>query len=133
MTEKPLETADQTLPRGIFAVLGTLVNHYHAVWQERRSYREARAAFMQNVYLDDKLLDDIGVTREEVDWAAGLPVQINAALALHARARRRRSGNLGTGGGASEAPERALAVAEPNVSPMCSAPTLAHFRSDAKA
>lgn len=40
--------------------------------------------------LDDHMLDDIGVTRDELQWAIGLPFRVNAALALHERARRRR-------------------------------------------
>ena len=35
------------------------------------------------------MLRDIGVTREELRWAAGLPLTVNAALALEERATRR--------------------------------------------
>ena len=43
---------------------------------------------------DDFMLRDIGVTRDEVQWAAGLPLTVNAALALEERAfGRRRKGN----------------------------------------
>lgn len=42
-------------------------------------------------WLDDQLLDDIGVTREELEWAIRLPLRVNAALALHDRARERRN------------------------------------------
>lgn len=46
--------------------------------------------------LDDYMLRDIGVTRDEVQWAAGLPLTLNAALALEERAfRRRRAGRQG--------------------------------------
>lgn len=41
---------------------------------------------------DDYMLRDIGVTRDEVQWAAGLPLTVNAALALEERAFRRRHG-----------------------------------------
>ncbi|MEM7045166.1 MAG: hypothetical protein AAF543_20345 [Pseudomonadota bacterium] len=41
-------------------------------------------------WLDDQLLDDIGVTREELDWAIRLPLGVNAALALQDRAKKRR-------------------------------------------
>ncbi len=47
--------------------------------------------------LDDYLLRDIGVTREEVQWAAGLPLSINAALALEERAAQRRRSGKRTG------------------------------------
>jgi uncharacterized protein YjiS (DUF1127 family) len=39
---------------------------------------------------DEHILRDIGVTREEVQWAAGLPLTTNAALALEERAFKRR-------------------------------------------
>jgi len=39
---------------------------------------------------DDYMLRDIGVTRDEIQWAAGLPLTVNAALALEERAFRRR-------------------------------------------
>lgn len=46
--------------------------------------------------LDDYLLRDIGYTREEVQWASGLPLTVNAAAALEERAnRRRRTGRQG--------------------------------------
>jgi uncharacterized protein YjiS (DUF1127 family) len=42
---------------------------------------------------DDYMLRDIGVTRDEIQWAVGLPLTVNAALALEERAfRRRRTG-----------------------------------------
>ena len=39
---------------------------------------------------DDYMLKDIGVTREEIQWAAGLPLTVNAALALEERSFQRR-------------------------------------------
>ncbi len=39
---------------------------------------------------DDYMLQDIGITRDEVQWAAGLPLTVNAAIALEERAFRRR-------------------------------------------
>ncbi len=61
------------------------------LYRRRRELREARAAFMHTVYLDHRLLDDMGVTREEVLWAASLPLEVNAALALRERAAERRA------------------------------------------
>ncbi len=52
-------------------------------WNGRRKVRNFR-------YFDDRILDDIGVTREEVAWASSLPVSVNAALALQERSSRRR-------------------------------------------
>lgn len=59
-------------------------------YRRRRDLKESRAAFMHTVHLDDRLLDDMGVTREEVLWAASLPLEENAALALRTRAAKRR-------------------------------------------
>jgi uncharacterized protein YjiS (DUF1127 family) len=52
-------------------------------WKARK-----RVAELENY--DDFLLQDIGVTREEIRWAAGLPLTVNAALALEDHAFRRR-------------------------------------------
>ncbi len=58
--------------------IGSLCRRYRR-W---RDLKQARAALMKMVYLDDRILDDIGVTREEVLWAASLPLERNAALVL---------------------------------------------------
>jgi uncharacterized protein YjiS (DUF1127 family) len=52
-------------------------------WKARR-----RVSELENY--DDFLLHDIGVTREEIRWAAGLPLTVNAAIALEDHAFRRR-------------------------------------------
>ena len=39
---------------------------------------------------DDHILNDIGVRRDEILWAARLPLTVNAAIALHDRSCRRR-------------------------------------------
>jgi uncharacterized protein YjiS (DUF1127 family) len=49
-------------------------------WLARRAVRR-----MEN--LDEHLLRDIGLTRDEVRWAAGLPLSQNAALSLDERTR----------------------------------------------
>jgi uncharacterized protein YjiS (DUF1127 family) len=43
--------------------------------------------------LDDRMLADIGVRRDEVIWASTLPLSVNAALELEAVAFRRRKRN----------------------------------------
>lgn len=58
--------------------------------RRRRGHRLDRAAFLNLTRLDERLLDDIGVTREDVAWAAALPIEVNAALALRERVERRR-------------------------------------------
>ena len=56
-------------------------------WKAKR-----RIAALAN--FDDYMLRDIGITRDEVQWAAGLPLTVNAAVALEERAfRRRQSGH----------------------------------------
>jgi uncharacterized protein YjiS (DUF1127 family) len=52
-------------------------------WKARRRVAQFEA-------YDDFLLADIGVTRDEIRWASGLPLSVNAALALEDRAFRRR-------------------------------------------
>lgn len=45
--------------------------------------------------MDDAMLDDIGLTRGDVDWALNLPLTTNAALELQRHARNRRFGASG--------------------------------------
>lgn len=53
---------------------------------------KARKAVGRLRDLDAHMLADIGVAREEIEWAAGLPLTVNAALALEERAWGRRKG-----------------------------------------
>ena len=52
-------------------------------WRSRRRLARLRD-------LDDHLLADIGVRREEVDRALALPLTVNSSEALQRKARRRR-------------------------------------------
>ncbi len=58
----------------------------------RRIFRNwlARRAIAKLENFDDYLLRDIGVKREDIHWAAGLPLTVNAALALEERSFRQR-------------------------------------------
>jgi uncharacterized protein YjiS (DUF1127 family) len=56
-----------------------------------RNWR-ARKRVASLAQFDDHLLRDIGITRSEIEWAAGLPLTVNAALALEERSFRRRRG-----------------------------------------
>lgn len=58
----------------------------------RRAFRNwtARRAIARLEQFDDHMLRDIGVKRDDVRWAAGLPLSVNAALALEERALRQR-------------------------------------------
>jgi uncharacterized protein YjiS (DUF1127 family) len=49
-------------------------------WQARRSVRKL-------LDMDDYMLRDTGTSRGDVEWAAGLPLTVNAALALEERSR----------------------------------------------
>ena len=51
--------------------------------KRRRAQRESRDAFAHLLKLDDTLLQDIGVTRAEVERAAKLPLAEDAAKALY--------------------------------------------------
>lgn len=50
-----------------------------------------RAVFRDMARLDDRMLDDIGFTRAEVETAAGLPLEVNASLAVRHMAAERRA------------------------------------------
>ena len=55
-------------------------------WFDRRSAQIVdRAAFDTLTRLDDRHLKDIGLTREDVEWASNLPLSRNAAEALKLR------------------------------------------------
>jgi uncharacterized protein YjiS (DUF1127 family) len=53
-----------------------------------RNWRARKAVTRLQDY-DDAILRDIGVQRGDVQWAAGLPLSVNAALALEERSKQR--------------------------------------------
>jgi len=72
----------------------TVVQLVLALWktlqtwlQKRQDERDARDAFQAVRRLDDRMLADIGLIRADVEWAASLPLHINAAQALAERKR----------------------------------------------
>jgi uncharacterized protein YjiS (DUF1127 family) len=79
MRDYALSRAQAAEATGSASMFGALIRN----WRARRA-----VARMDR--LDDHMLRDIGVTREDVIWAAGLPLTVNAALALEERGRRRR-------------------------------------------
>lgn len=60
----------------------TLVRTYHN-WKTRGQVRNL-------AHYESRMLDDMGVTRDEVLWAAHLPLNLNAAWELRHRSRTRR-------------------------------------------
>lgn len=54
-----------------------------------RNWKARRAVARLDTF-DEFMLRDIGVTRGDIHWAAGLPLTVNAALALEERSRVRR-------------------------------------------
>ena len=61
-------------------------------YQPLRLYRnwQVRRLIRNMLELDDAMLDDIGLRRDEVQWAGRLPLTVNASIAMYERARRRR-------------------------------------------
>ena len=73
---------NQAMSQGEYGIV-SLLRRVSRNWKAKR-----RIAALSN--FDDYMLRDIGVTRDEIQWAAGLPLTVNAALALEERAFRRR-------------------------------------------
>lgn len=63
---------------GIFSVLSGFASYL----RKRRKQKEERQAFNAMLYLDNHMLDDIGVSRADVEWASRLPLSTNAAEEL---------------------------------------------------
>lgn len=61
---------------------GSLIARLVRNWAARRAVARLES-------YDDYMLRDMGVTREDVTWAAGRPLTVNAALALEERSRQR--------------------------------------------
>lgn len=80
MRDYALSRAQSAEATGSTSILGRLIRN----WRARR-------AVARLDLLDDRMLQDIGLTREDLRWASGLPLSVNAALAMdqHARSRER--------------------------------------------
>lgn len=63
-------------------------------FERRREQRESRDAFMHLLKLDDTLLQDIGVTRADVERAAKLPLAEDASKVLYEAAGRYRGNRV---------------------------------------
>lgn len=82
-----MRTRLSALQRAVSDIVSGLKTDYARFHQLRTD----RDAFLNLLTLDDRQLDDIGVTRDEVIWASELPLDRNAALELDALKKRRRS------------------------------------------
>lgn len=78
----------------IAAGLRPLMSRLRRMFETYRQNKVSRDAFLNLLCLDDMMLDDIGVTRAEVECAARLPLRINASHALAAKAHARRNRDL---------------------------------------
>ena len=79
MRDYALSHANSFESAGAASLLGRII----------RNWRARRAVARLDTY-DDYMLRDIGVARGDVMWAAGLPLTVNAAVALEERSRQRR-------------------------------------------
>ncbi len=70
----------------IFTAIREYLASRYDKWLARRrtlrAQKEARDAFQHVLALDDHMLDDIGVTRANVEWAANQPLTTSASLEL---------------------------------------------------
>ena len=65
--------------------LTMLAGRLRTFLERKALYRQRkidRAAFLTMMSLDDSMLDDIGLTRNDIIWAAKLPLSVDAALAV---------------------------------------------------
>lgn len=63
-------------------------------WRKRkRQERIDRDALLGMASMDERMLRDIGLTRDDVKWATELPLSENAALRLQSMRRRRSKSN----------------------------------------
>ena len=67
-----------TLANGFEQASGNLVSRLWTNWKARREISHLSQ-------FDDYMLRDIGVSREDVNWAADLPISVNPGVALEQR------------------------------------------------
>lgn len=87
MRDYALETASRFGEAGHGSFLARIIRN----WTARRAVARLEA-------YDDYMLSDIGVTRDDLRWAANLPLTENAALALEDRSIQRRHREPVSGG-----------------------------------
>ena len=81
---------EPTLIQRLVKKVGSFTATKIARYRKNRQDRISREAFRQMLLLDNEILDDIGVTRENVEWASQLPMHYSAAKALESTKKRAR-------------------------------------------
>ena len=89
-TPRPAATPTTRIARRLFHAPDALLARALAAWRRRREQRLARLAFQRLLPFDPRMLDDMGLTHEDVRWGTSLPLELDAARHVHERVRRRR-------------------------------------------
>lgn len=82
---RPAEKVRSVLGR-LPAALNGAVSHLVGAIRTYRQRKLDRAAIEYMLGLEDHMLDDIGLTRRDVEWANRLPLSVNAATELELKA-----------------------------------------------
>lgn len=82
MTTTCVETFDTPARGTIGSALRAALDKLIAYRKVRREQRDARDAFLNLLTLDDRLIEDAGLTRYDVERAARLPLHVDAAEIL---------------------------------------------------
>ena len=77
------------IPAWILRKTTELLRDIQHAYREHERRRMDRIAFQHLLGLDDRMLSDIGVRREDVIWASLLPLSENASMELEKIARSR--------------------------------------------
>ena len=75
-------TMDGAVRSGASGGLSALVHWFGRLLHDVQRRRQARESFRHLLTLDDRILDDIGLTRHDVERAADAPRRTGAARAL---------------------------------------------------
>lgn len=92
MIKEMTPTPSASLPGAVQprAAMDRLMSRLRGWYRDYRLHRDRRDAFGHMLHLDDRILDDIGVTRADVACAASQPLHVNASdVVLAARLARR--------------------------------------------
>ena len=86
-TENFSKPATQTGGERLTGAARAVVSQVSQFLAKRRQQRIDRDAFRHLLTLDNEILDDIGVSRADVEWASSLPLTFNASQELERLAR----------------------------------------------